>query len=91
MLRLDVRPAKADVAAWTETLIRETRDLMAAVLPLEAHEREFLDRLNGAGDIAPELLTAEPAMKANIRDHPGLKWKALIVKKRLGGDGSPTK
>lgn len=84
MLRLDVRPAKADVVAWTETLVRETRELMAAVLPLEPHEREFLERLNGAGDIAPELLTAEPSMQGIIRDHPGLKWKALNVKKRLG-------
>jgi hypothetical protein len=56
-------------------------------------EREFLERLNGAGDIAPELLTAAPAMQGLIRDHPGLKWKALNVKKRLGvaaGDEEPT-
>jgi len=93
MLRLDVRPAKADIAAWAETLVRETRALMSAVLPLEAHELEFLERLNGAGDIAPEILTAEPAMQAIIRHHPGLKWKALNVKKRLGtaaGDEEPT-
>jgi len=84
MLRLDVRPAKADIAAWTETLVRETRQLMATVLPLEPHEIEFLERLNGAGDITPELLTAEPAMQALIREHPGLRWKVLNVKKRLG-------
>jgi hypothetical protein len=58
---------------------------MAAVLPLAAHELEFLERLNGAGDIAPELLTDDAAMQALIRDQPGLKWKALNVKKRLGG------
>lgn len=93
MLRLDVRPAKADVAAWTETLVRETRELMAAVLPLDAHELEFVERLNGKGDIAPELLTADAGMQAVIQDHPGLKWKALNVKKRLGvaaGDDDPT-
>jgi hypothetical protein len=93
MLRLDVRPAKADIAAWTETMVRETCDLMAALLPLEAHELEFLERLNGAGAIEPELLTAEPAMRVIIRNHPGLKWKALNVKRRLGvasGDDEPT-
>jgi len=84
MLRIDVRPSRSDLDAWTETMVRETRDLMAAVLPLEAHELEFLERLNGAGDIAPELLTAEPAMQATIRSSPGLQWKALNVKKRLG-------
>lgn len=75
---------KAKEVAWTETLVRETRELMAAVLPLETHELEFLERLNGAGDIAPELLRTEPAMQGAIQEHPGLEWKALNVKKRLG-------
>lgn len=57
---------------------------MAAVLPLETHEREFLERLNGAGEIAPELLTGEATMQAIIRAHPGLRWKAQNVKKHLG-------
>ena len=85
-------PLDAQIPSWSETLVRETRELMAAVLPLEAHEREFLERLNGAGDIAPELLTAEPALQAIIRDHPGIMWKALNVKRRLGaaaGDEEP--
>lgn len=93
MLRHDVRPAKAEVEGWAATLIEETRDLMASVLPLEAHEIDFIERLNGAGDIAPELLTPDPVTQAIIRDHPGLEWKALNVKKRLGvpagGDEPP--
>jgi hypothetical protein len=94
MLRLDVRPAKTDIAVWTETLVRETRELMAAVLPLEAHELDFIGRLNGVGDIAPELLTADPSMQTIIREHPGLRWKALNVKRHVGGatgtDDEPT-
>lgn len=84
MLRREVRPSKAAILAWTESLVRETRDLMSAVLPLEKNELEFLERLNGAGEIVPELLTADPAMQAIIHDHPGLKWKALNVKKHRG-------
>jgi predicted nucleotidyltransferase component of viral defense system len=87
MLRTDVRPAKSEIDTWTKKLVHETHKLMAAVLPLEAHELEFLERLNGAGEIAPELLTAEPAMQALLRDHPGLAWKALNIKKRLGAAG----
>ncbi len=61
---------------------------LAVVLPLATNELEFLERLNGAGEIVPELLTSDAAMQATLRDHPGLKWKALNVKKRLGaGDG----
>ena len=84
MLRLDVRPAKGDVAGWTAELVRETRALMAAVLPLAVNEREFLEQLNGAGEIVPELLTDDRAMQAVLRGHPGLMWKALNVKKHLG-------
>ena len=67
MLRAEVRPQDAEIATWAEALVRETRTLMSAVLPLEAHELEFVERLNGAGDIAPELLTDDPAMQAT---HP---------------------
>ncbi len=62
--------------------MRETRALMAQVLPLEAHEHEFINRLNGAGEIVAELLTDDSAMRAVIQKHPGLKWKALNVKKK---------
>ncbi len=84
LLCAEVRPKESDIASWTEVLIRETRELLTVVLPLAAHELEFLDRLNGAGDIVPEALTDDPAMQAIIRAQPGLRWKAFNVKKRLG-------
>jgi len=84
MLRADVRPHKTEVGAWSTELVRETRSLMGAVLPLEGHELEFLQRLNDAGDIAPELLSADPKMQAIIGAQPGLKWKAANVKKHFG-------
>ena len=87
MLRLDVRPAKADIKRWTQELVRETRELVAAVLPLARQEAEFLERLNGTGELAPELLTTDPTMQAIIRDHPGLRWKALNVQKHVGAGG----
>jgi len=70
---------------WTVALVRETQHFMAALLPLRPHEREFLERLNGAGEIVPEVLTGDPSMQAIIREHPGLAWKALNVRKRLNG------
>ena len=84
MLRTEVRPKESEIASWAEALVRETRELLSVVLPLADHEREFLERLNGAGDIVPEILTIDPGMQAIIREQPGLKWKALHVKKRLG-------
>jgi predicted nucleotidyltransferase component of viral defense system len=84
MLRTGVRPRPADIESWTDALVRETRKLLDVVLPLRDHEVEFLERLNGAGEIAPELVTGDPAMQALLQDHPGLRWKALNVKKHLG-------
>lgn len=80
MLRADARPVDAEISSWAHRLVNETRELMAAVLPLQNHELEFLERLNGAGDIAPELLTDDSALQTIVREHPGLKWKALNAK-----------
>jgi hypothetical protein len=82
MLRAHVGPKGDEIASWTETLVRETRELMSAVLPLADNEREFLDRLNGAGDIVPALLTEDPTLQASIQIHPGLLWKAKNVRER---------
>lgn len=84
MLRVDVRPKRDEVGAWTEALIAETRALMAAVLPLHQPELEFLERLNGSGEITPELLTNDSTMQSVIRGHPGLAWKAVNVRQHLG-------
>jgi predicted nucleotidyltransferase component of viral defense system len=88
MLRADRAPAKSDVAAWTEKLVAECRERLSLVLPLSDQELEFLRRLNDRGEIVPELLTTDPAMQATVREHPGLKWKALNVRKHHGIDDS---
>ena len=84
MLRQDVRPEKADVAAWTEALVAETRALLGAVLPLTQDERAFLERLNGHGEIVPGLLTKDATLHALLHMHPGLLWKAQNVRKHVG-------
>ena len=87
MLRQDVRPARQDVKAWTAALIRETRELMGAVLPLSAAESEFLERLNGAGEIDATLLTPDATEQTMIAAHPGLLWKAQNVRAHLLAGG----
>lgn len=80
MLRADVRPTRAEVETWTARLIEEVRSLLSVVLPLNESELAFLERLNGAGDIVPELLTEDPAERDVLRTHPGLLWKAQNVR-----------
>ena len=87
LLRAGAGPARADLEAWSEALVAESRELLSAVLPLRPEEREFLENLNDRGEIVPELLTSDAAMRELLRGHPGLLWKALNVRKHHGLDG----
>lgn len=88
MLRQDIRPALGEVERWTSDLIKETRALLGAVLPLANHENAFLERLNGVGEIEASLLTTDDDLKRRIAENPGLQWKALNVKKHVGNDSA---
>ena len=87
LLRAGAGPARTDLEAWSATLVAESRELLSAVLPLRPEEREFLEHLNERGEIVPELLTGDPAMQELLREHPGLLWKALNVRRHRGLEG----
>lgn len=87
LLRADMAPARENLAVWSGRLVAECRDRLGAVLPLRAEEIEFLEHLNERGEIVPELLTANAEMQRLLRGHPGLRWKALNVRKHHGLDG----
>jgi len=69
---------------WAARLANECRAAMAVVLPLRASELEFLQRINQHGEIRPELLTGDDAMRNRIAQHPQLLWKATNVKQHRG-------
>ena len=78
MLQSDRAPAKRQTGTWTKKLVQDCRRLTAKLLPLQSKEMEFLNRLNGAGEIVPELLTDDAAMQAIISAHPALLWKVRM-------------
>ncbi len=65
-------------------LVNECREALSLVLPFTNAEREFLCRLLDKGEIVPELLTTDPALKDRIRKQPLLEWKALNVRQHKG-------
>ena len=89
-LRADLAPARGQIAEWTDKLVSDCRGLLSAVLPLTPDEAEFIRRLNDTGDIAPDLLTGDAAVQANIHNHPGLRWKAVNVEKHFGASDDGT-
>ncbi len=90
MLREELRPHADDVDDWTTALVKETRELLGALLPLRDHEVSFLDRLNADGEICAELLTEDTDLQDRIRANPGLRWKAVNVKKHFAPSGDDT-
>jgi len=84
LLRGNDVPRRSALPQWTKTLAADCYELLAVVLPLADHEREFLERLNGKGEILPEVLTDDHRLRDIIRTHPGLLWKALNVQQYRG-------
>ena len=71
-------------SVWGHQLAAECREALAVVLPFTEKELHFLNRLNNEGEIEPEHLTSDAALAERLREHPGLKWKALNVRKHRG-------
>lgn len=69
---------------WAERMIAECRQALDIVLPLNAEEKEFLDRILDHGQIEPQLLTSDAEMVDRIRSHPLLQWKAVNVRQHKG-------
>lgn len=88
MLRADLAPDRSAIKPWSEHLVQECRSMISRLLPLQAHEIDFLTRLNERGEIAPECLTGDEGMQAIIRSHPALLWKAMNVRNYFGRRGN---
>jgi predicted nucleotidyltransferase component of viral defense system len=86
LLRGREAPSRTSVAAWTQALVSDCRDLLSRVLPFAPRELEFLTRLNEHGEVLPELLTENEQLRKAIRSQPGLRWKAMNVQRHRGND-----
>lgn len=64
-------------------MVTTCRRLCTGLLPFDPSEVEFLEALNGRGDIVPELLTDDEELRTRIRLQPGLLWKAHNVREHL--------
>lgn len=82
--RTDVMQGKKSIVEFGTKLVKESKQLLSAILPFTEQEREFLDRLLDRGEIASDILTPDAELQDRIQRHPLLKWKALNVKKHRG-------
>ncbi len=86
LLRSEHLPGQSEVEAWSSHLVDRCRELLSNLLPFEPAEQEFLERINGHGEIRPDLLTEDSVMQEKLAFHPALLWKAQNVRDFRPGD-----
>ena len=80
LLRSEHLPERGEVQAWSSRLVERCRELLSHILPFDSTEQEFLERINGHGEIRPDLLTDDSMMQEILATHPALLWKAQNVR-----------
>jgi len=83
VLREDVL-GEQDRETWAKNMVGECREALSIVLPLEANEKTFLDRLLDHGEIDSTILTTDSVLQQRIQKQPLLEWKAINVRKHKG-------
>ena len=64
---------------YAATLTEDAREVLTLVLPFNAAERVFLDRLLDEARVDATLLTTDEDLQLRIQAQPLLAWKALNV------------
>lgn len=89
LLRSEYIPERSAIQAWCDRLTEQCRDSLSRILPFEPVELEFLERINGHGEICPDLITDDTGMQEILASHPALLWKARNVREFRKGESSP--
>ncbi len=84
LLRKNSLNSVGDVPLWATRLVKECREMLDCVLPLNDEEMTFLDHLLDYSEIKPMLLTRDEQLAERIRQHPMLQWKAINVRQYKG-------
>jgi predicted nucleotidyltransferase component of viral defense system len=71
---------------WTQQLLADCQSFLTQLFPLQENEIAFLTALLDFGEIKPDLITKDDEISETLLIHPGLKWKAVNVVKKLKGD-----
>ena len=77
-------PTGVSYEEYGRMLIDQCRQNLAAVLPLNDAENEFLNLLLDEARIDATLLTDDTELQRRIESHPLLQWKALNVRRHKG-------
>jgi len=84
VLRQKDLPRKSPlIKEWANKLLKELRDALSVVLPLENQEIEFIQQIRMSGEIRPELITNDPLLADKICSHPAIRWRIIKFQQTL--------
>ncbi len=63
------------IEAWATKIVKECKDALGVILPFRKNEIEFLEQLQGHGEIRPELITNDLDLRERIKLHPLINWR----------------
>jgi hypothetical protein len=76
--------ANMDAVEYGRMLVENCREALSGLLPFDAAEQVFLERLLDHGEIDGALLTPDTALQQRINAQPWLEWKAHNVRQHMG-------
>lgn len=74
MHQLSVSRNSRELKEWATVRIKELREKLSNILPLEKHEQLFIQKIRNEGVISPELITNDEEIAQKIINHPGINW-----------------
>jgi len=84
LFRAEARPMDGDPDRLAAQLLQVQQAVASTLFAWRKNEREFLDRLMENGEVVPDLLTDDPALRERVAAQPMLRWKALHVRRHRG-------
>lgn len=79
MHQMSVSRNTRELKEWAVTRIKELRERLAELLPLNTNELLFISKIRDEGIVSPELITNDNELAKKMVSHPAINW---VIKQR---------
>ena len=68
--------ARPALTSWSAKILGELHEKLAAILPLQSNEIDFITTIRNTGEIKADLITTDIGLAEKIKAQPALHWAA---------------
>ncbi len=80
MRQVSVLRNTRELKGWAIARIEALRERLADLLPLDANEMRFINKIRNEGIVSPELITNDSELTKKVVSHPAINW---VIKQRF--------